>query len=448
MASHSSITARLSHLGLGLPELLVPSSGVDLSRWAVVACDQYTSDLAYWQRVDQKVAEAPSALRLILPEVYLESPDVAQRISEIHRCMGEYLRSGVLTSAGNGFVFVRRSTAHSGVREGLVVAVDLERYDYARDSKSLFRATEGTIVDRIPPRLAVRRAAPLELPHIMILLDDPKREILEGLGERVGELPQAYDIELMEQGGRLQGWFLRGGPQLDELVGQLEVLLANTMASQGTSTPLLWAMGDGNHSLATAKARWAELKAELLAAGTPEAEVLSHPSRWALAELVNVHSTGLLFEPIHRAVFTVDVAGLTAALRADPAVASLEAVEEQALQQLLASPLGQDKAGYYDGSQFYQVNYRPEIRELPTALVDSLHARFRLVEPTARIDFIHGWEDTRKLSCEGAGCFFTPVIARERLFSWVQQNGPLPRKSFSMGHAEEKRFYLESRRIS
>jgi len=423
-------------------------AGTDLSRWAVVACDQYTSELAYWRRVEERVGAAPSTLRLILPEVFLESPDVAQRIETIHDSMHRYLDEGVLSGVGKGLVFVRRTTAHSGVREGLVIAVDLERYDYARDSKSLIRATEGTIVERIPPRLAVRRGAPLELPHIMILLDDPAREILEGLGRKVSQLEPVYDVELMEQGGHLQGWLLREGALLEGLVSQLEALLERTMAAQGTEQPLLWAMGDGNHSLATAKARWVELKAQLEKEGRSAAEILEHPSRFALAELVNVHSTGLLFEPIHRAIFTAEVEGLTRALRADPAVSSVAPIAEAELQALLVSPEGQQQAGYFDGRQFYRVTFKPEVRELPTALVDALHGRLKQSQPDARIDFIHGWEDTRKLSQEGAGCFFTPVIARERLFSWVQANGPLPRKSFSMGHAEEKRFYFEARRIA
>ncbi len=447
MAPESSLQSRLAGLGLALPELLLPREGVDLSRWSVVACDQYTSDHAYWNRVAERVGDAPSTLRLILPEVYLESPDVVARISAIHANMASYLEQGVLSSAGLGFVFVKRTTAHSGTRQGLVVAVDLEQYSYARDSQSLYRATEGTIVDRIPPRLAVRSAAPLELPHIMILLDNPERDILEALGERLATQAPAYNVELMEEGGQLQGWLLREGAELATLVGQLEALMARTKATQGTESPLLWAMGDGNHSLATAKARWQERKAELISAGVKSDELMQDPARWALAELVNIHSPGLLFEPIHRVIFTSDRAALTAAMRADPDVASLEAMTESALQALLVSPEGQTKAGYYDGSEFYAVHYRADLRELPTALVDALHSRFKSAEPGARIDFIHGWQDTSRLSAEGAGCFFTPVIARERLFGWVQENGPLPRKSFSMGHAEEKRFYLEARRI-
>lgn len=442
MSLNDTHAKTLNRLGITLPEILLPKSGTDLSKWAVVACDQYTSDHAYWNQVEAIVGEAPSTLRITLPEIFLESPDVPERIAKIHAAMADYQARGILESQGEGIVYVKRTTEHSGTREGIVVACDLERYDFARDSKSLFRATEGTIVDRIPPRLAVRRAAPLELPHIMILIDDPKREIIEALSARTGEFAPAYDVEAMQNGGKLQGWKLSEAA-IAEFLTKLEALLDATIAVQG-ETPLFWAMGDGNHSLATAKARWEETKKELEAAGESKDSILAHPARFALAEIVNIHSPGLFFEPIHRAVFTTDVPELTEEVLSEATADVVQTTEEE-LQKVLVSPEGQNKLGYFDGKNWYVLNYKG--KKLPPARADEIYARLAKSRPGARIDFIHGWEDTRKLTGEGAAVFFTPVIARERLFQWVQENGPLPRKSFSMGHAEEKRYYMEARRI-
>lgn len=445
---NEQFSSRLARLGIRVPEALLPKSGIDLAKWSVVACDQYTSDHAYWNEVNNLVGDAPSTLRITLPEIFLEQPGIEARISAIHARMAEYMAQGILENRGEAITYIKRTTAHSGTREGLLFAMDLERYSYARDSKSLIRATEGTIVDRIPPRLAVRRAAPLELPHIMILIADPARELIEGLAAKTAEFEPAYDVELMQHGGHLQGWRISQPEQVESIIAGLEKLLDQTIAEQNSQEPLFFAMGDGNHSLATAKARWEEIKTALNAAGHSQEEILAHPARYALAEVVNIHSPGLMFEPIHRVVFTSDVAGLASALKSSDEVASVTPISEAELQALLVSPEGQDKAGFFDGQQYFAVAYKPEVKKLPPALVDELFARFKESETSARIDFIHGWEDNKKLALEGAGCFFLPVIARESLIGWVQENGPLPRKSFSMGDAEEKRYYMEARRIT
>lgn len=440
---NETFAPRLQRLGITLPDILLPKTGIDLAKWAVVACDQYTSDHAYWNQVDTIVGEAPSTLRITLPEIFLEQPGVEGRIAKIHEAMADYQARGILESQGEGLIYLQRTTEHSGTREGIVFAMDLERYDYSRDSKSLIRATEGTIVDRIPPRLAVRRAAPLELPHIMILIDDPDLTVVEDLSTQTADFTPVYDIELMQNGGSLRGWRIADASRIDSILGKLEALLDKTISVQGPA-PLFWAMGDGNHSLATAKARWEETKKELAAAGVSQEEILAHPARFALAEVVNIHSSGLFFEPIHRAVFTRNIGELTDTVLSE-ATAEVTQIREDDLKNLLVSPDGQNKAGYFDGKNWYVLSYKG--KKLPTARVDDLFAQFQKADPAARIDFIHGWEDNRKLVAEGAGVFFTPVIARERLFAWVQENGPLPRKSFSMGHAEEKRYYVEARRI-
>lgn len=441
---NSTYATQLDLLGLRIPEILLPTN-VDLRTWAVVACDQYTSDEDYWRAVEVSVGSAPSALRLVLPEIYLGTPEVPARVKQIHQSMTQYLNDGVLESKGECAVYVRRTTARSGLREGLVLAVDLERYDYSRGSKSLIRATEGTIVDRIPPRLAVRRQAPLELPHIMVLLEDAERKVIEGLGERRHQLQRLYDVDLMQGGGKLEGYRV-DGPDIERLLIQLVDLLEAAKVRQHSEQPLFWAMGDGNHSLATAKANWEEVKRNLDSQGKAK-EVATHPARWALVELVNVYSTGLRFEPIHRVMFSNKASELSSLLGRDPTVRALEPISEGELKSLLAGPAGQDKAGYFDGLGFYLVHWNVT-RELPPALVDAVFQRFAALDPSAKIDFIHGWEDARKHAGPSAAAFFLPVLNRERLFSHVGENGPLPRKAFSMGDAEEKRFYMEARRIT
>lgn len=440
---------RLNRLGIRIPEVMLPKAGTALDTWSVVACDQYTSDHAYWKTVDNTVGDAPSTLRITLPEIFLEQAGLEERISAIHSKMNEYLAQGILENRGESLMYIKRTTAHSGTREGLLFAMDLERYNYARDSKSLIRATEGTIVDRIPPRLAVRRAAPLELPHIMILIQDQQHSLIEGLGSKTSEFELAYDVELMQHGGHLSGWRINQPAHIESIIAGLENLLDQTISAQHSEEPLFFAMGDGNHSLATAKARWEETKLALQAAGEAEGSIMQHPARFALAEIVNIYSSGLRFEPIHRVAFTQQVDALSTQLKNSDEVASVVAITESDLQALLNSPEGQNKAGYYDGQQYWAIHYKAEINKLPPALVDELFARFKQTnDAQARIDFIHGWEDNKKLAAEGAGCFFLPVLARESLFSWVQNNGPLPRKSFSMGDAEEKRYYMEARQIT
>lgn len=443
---NETFASRLQTLGLRIPEIYLPNPSVDLRSWAVVACDQYTSDQAYWSAVEAKVGTQPSTLRIVLPEIYLGRADVPKRVEVIHERMAEYLGNGVLQSKGECIVYVRRTTAKSGLREGLVVALDLERYDYSRGSKSLVRATEGTIVDRIPPRLLVRRKAPLEVPHIMVLVEDRERKLIENFGKRRDQFEKLYDLELMQEGGRLEGYRIDQPAELEQLLAQLLEHHAQAKQRQHTDQPLFWAMGDGNHSLATAKANWEEVKRELSESGHQD-EVASHPARWALVEIVNVYSSGLRFEPIHRVIFTSRVNELASALRREPSLAKLETIAEDALKALLASPDGQDKAGFFDGKSFHLIQWAGT-DDLPPALVDNLFQRFQQSDATAKIDFIHGWEDAKKLAGGDAAAFLLPVLERERLFSHVEKHGPLPRKAFSMGDAEEKRFYMEARRIT
>ena len=287
--------------GLKPDDIYLPAEGIDLRRWAVVACDQYTSQPDYWRRVEAYVGAHPSTLHIVQPEIDLER--AGARIPAVHRAMREYLSNGTLVRAvRNGFTLTERTTA-SGARLGLVAAVDLEEYDFTPGSGAMIRATEGTIRERIPPRLRIREGAPLECPHVMLLLDDPARTVIEPLHARLRETAPLCDFELMENGGRLRVWGVEG----DVLAPVSDALSALWEKSDG----FLYAVGDGNHSLATAKARWDALKPAL----SPE-EAQTHPARYALAEIVNLHSPALVFEPIHRVLFGADMEDLVSAYRA------------------------------------------------------------------------------------------------------------------------------------
>ncbi len=444
----STFAHDLEYLGIQIPRILLPIEGSDLSKWSVVACDQYTSDRAYWDRVESQVGDAPSTLRITLPEIFLEAPDVESRIQKIQDTMKSYIEKGVLKDIGETIIYIERRTASSGLRQGLLFAMDLEKYDYSRDSKTLIRATEGTIVERIPPRLRVRKEASIEIPHIMILIDDPQRQLIETIAANMLNKRKLYDINLMEHGGNLAGWAIEDSSSISELVSILKYLFKTAEQSQGTKAPLFFAMGDGNHSLATAKAHWEALKTDLRASGLSEEQLMNHPSRYALAEIVNIHSPGLRFEPIHRAFFCSDTESMSSFIQNHPFIKKAVSISEADLKILLESPDGQNRAGIFDGKNFFALEFVDPYSKLPPAFIDEIYANWNSSHsPKAKIDFIHGWNDTKKLTRDGAIACFVPVIARERLFRWVAERGPLPRKAFSMGDAEEKKYYMESRCI-
>jgi hypothetical protein len=292
----------MSHIGVQIPKVLLPAPSVSLEKWAVVACDQYTSQLSYWQEVERFIGEAPSTLHLIFPEVYLGREDAA-RISDIQAAMQRYVQQGIFVEHQSFIVLQRTTRGPHGphTRSGLMIALDLERYDFNKGAQSLTRATEGTILDRLPPRIRIREGAPLELPHVMILIDDPTRSVIEPLLARKETSHMVYDVELMQGGGHLTGYTVDSKEEAG-LFAALEALASPEVFSQKyglplNTPPLLFAVGDGNHSLATAKSVWEKLKAN----GAPS----NHPGRFALVEMVNVHDTGLEFEPIHRVLFDV-----------------------------------------------------------------------------------------------------------------------------------------------
>ncbi len=409
-------------LGICPADIMVPQERCDLKKWSVVACDQFTSDADYWRQTEEFVGDAPSALRVTFPEIYLNDRP-AERIGKINHTIRQYMNEGVFREYKNAIFFVRR-TLHSGaVRRGLVLAADLERYDYAKGSQSLIRATEGTILDRLPPRMRIRENAPMEFPHIMVLIDDPDQTVIEPLG--FDEQARVYRTELMQSGGEIEGYLLSDAQQ--ESVVRALLALANPAAAAkkyGVSqdTPvLLYAVGDGNHSLATAKACWERIKETL----SPQ-ERETHPARYALIELVNLHDDSLVFEPIHRIVTGVDV--------------------QQLLSCLRCAQGGQEITVLYGGER-HSMSLSPA-HELAVGTLQAALDEYLAAHPEASVDYVHEAETVARLSAQAGNVgFLLPPMGKNQLFRSVMLSGVLPRKTFSMGEGCDKRYYLEGRRI-
>ena len=413
-------------IGIRPAQILLPAAGVKPETWACIACDQYTSEPEYWEKAFAVAGDAPSAIRLILPEYNLKNSE--SLIPQIHRTMADYLAQGLLTPAVNpGFILCERTIA-SGTRLGLVCAVDLEQYSFEKGSLPLIRPTEQTITDRLPPRLKIRRGAPVELTHIMILIDDPDRTVLEPLQADKAALRKVYDFDLMMNGGHLAGWAVDSAEKLAQVDRSLNAL----MDTKGEH-PLLLAVGDGNHSLATAKAYWNEIRE-----GLSEAERENHPARFALCEIVNIHDEALLFEPIYRI--------LTGTTRS-AVMADWKAYAEAKGMSLAAD--GSDHRFTVvsaDGEETVAV-LNPE-GAIPCETIQKFLDAFLAKHPEAGIDFIHSEGSLRALAAkpETVG-FLLPDIDKHSFFKDVEKLGVLPRKTFSMGEADEKRFYMEAKKI-
>lgn len=436
-----------NNIGICVPELMMPGKKVDLTKWACVACDQYTSQPDYWNSVEQIVGDAPSTLRLMLPEIYLEKPGEAERIVAIRKAMNDYMADGTLENRGEGFVFTRR-TVDGKVRNGLVVALDLECYDYSKGSTTLIRATEGTIVERIPPRLKIRDGAPLELPHILVLIDDDKKSVIEPIAEKLDKIEQLYDFDLMMNGGHVEGWLVNDEGMVTDVINALTALVDPN--KYGTEMPpLLFAMGDGNHSFATAKANWEKCKAELT-----EEERKDHPARYALVELENVHDDGIVFEPIHRVVFNVNVPEFLDRLKAKLSEQNGDCeIDFYACENCMAKAKAAIPEGAHvvpvitEGKEGLIVVKHPAAQLEVGTLQNALDVLLKET-PGASIDYIHGADVVRELgSKENNIGFLLPPMQKSAFFRTVVFDGALPRKTFSMGEAHEKRYYLECRKI-
>ena len=434
------------HIGIQVPQVYLPRTGIDLTKWSVVACDQFTSEPEYWEQVKRIVGDSPSTFHLILPEIYLGKPEEQERTQRVQLSMQEYLENGLLEPY-EGFMYVERQVAGK-TRKGLLLCLDLEQYDYNKGSQSLIRATEGTIVDRLPPRVRIREKAPLELPHILVLIDDPDRTVIEPLAKLASDkLVKRYDFDLMLDSGHLKGYQV-SDPQVE--AGIIDALSAlaepatfrRKYALDAKEKVFLFAMGDGNHSLATAKTIWDRVKPLV---------GMDHPARYALVEVENVHDEGLEFEPIHRVLFNLKQ-DLLAAMQAYYG-ANLNFIPASGLNNMLdrlsSASSGAQSFGFVAAGQSTVIEIQHPATNLAVGTLQAFLDDFLKAGGAEKIDYVHGAEVVARLGSQPSNAgFYLPPMDKYELFKTVILDGALPRKTFSMGEAKEKRFYMESRRIT
>ncbi|MBQ1265110.1 MAG: DUF1015 domain-containing protein [Oscillospiraceae bacterium] len=405
-------------------DILMPKTA-EMEKWAVIACDQFTSDQDYWDRVRKNAEGAPSTINLSLPEAELGTEKETEHTALINKTMAEYIAADVFKTYENSLIYVERTLENGSVRMGLIGMVDLDAYDYTIGASSAIRATERTVAERIPPRQRVRRDAPIELPHILMLCDDHEKKLIEPIGAKKDRLVKLYDFDLMEGGGHIAGWLVSGAD-----VEQFNAVLSEYSATVGEKykglpgVPMVFAVGDGNHSLATAKSCYEELKRN-----NPDADLSNHPARFALVELENIHDPAQEFEPIHRVIFKTDPEKLLAALQSD------------------ACAEGGFRVRWYTKDASGEVMLDRAKSELAVGVLQSFLDAY-LAENEGEIDYIH--DDDALIGFakqDGAIGFLLPAMEKSQLFRGVIADGVLPRKTFSMGHSREKRYYLEGRKI-
>jgi len=414
-----------SDIAISAADIMLPAEGTDLSKWAVIACDQYTSEPEYWKNVEEYVGDAPSALKIVLPEVYLTDKEKSEKkLSEISVNIDSYLNGGIWAAPFEGFTVIDRKTPVHPSRKGLVAAVDLEGYSYEPGNTALIRATEGTVLSRIPPRVKIRQNAKVELPHVMLLIDDPEDTVIGSAWDKAeasGRAP-VYDTDLMLGAGHVKGYAIEGtSSEAEAVVSALRTLLSKTASG------MLFAVGDGNHSLASAKAHWDNIKKDL-----SDEEKLTHPARYALTEIVNIHDKGLDFEPIHRVVF-----GLTK----DEFISKAKEYFKDA-GLTIGSSEGQSFTIISEGEEDVTISLSNPPHSLSVGSVQMF-----LDSIGADTDYIHGEDSVRKLATKGNMGILLPDISKDAFFETIAKEGVFPRKTFSMGEAFEKRFYLEAKRI-
>lgn len=380
----------------------------DMTKWSCIACDQFTAEPEYWREAERIVGSEPSTLLLMLPEAWLGVRDSAAETRKIYAAMKNYVNRGIFRTVEQSFIYVERTLPSGAVRRGLVGKLDLECYDWAPGSATPVRATEGTVESRLPARVEVRRGATLEMPHIMVFIDDPENAVIPSAagGEAL------YDFELMLGGGHIRGSRVTG-----------EAAERLTAALEAPEGAVRFAMGDGNHSLAAAKRCWEQIKRNL-----PESELETHPARYALAEIVNIHDEAVTFEPIHRVLLETVPRGFI-----EEAAARLPRGKGQAVTLLAGRREMEIETGMPLGAL--------------VALVDELLGDWRR-EHGGEPDYIHGDEEARALGGKPSSVgVLLPRLEKAELFPYITEHGPYPKKSFSIGHARDKRYYLECRAI-
>ncbi|MCL2067631.1 MAG: DUF1015 domain-containing protein [Treponema sp.] len=452
----NNIRQKLQQSALAVPEILLPGK-VDLQKWAVIACDQFTQDREYWDKAASFTAGAPTTLNLIFPEVFLTGADNTPRIAAIHKAMKTYLEQGVFGAPEKGFVYIERDTPYQKGRRGLVAAIDLEQYDWKPDTQPLIRSTEGTVAERLPPRMDIRRGAALEVPHVLLLIDDETGSMLPALGERAKKNAPLYQTNLMMDSGCISGWAFDAEEDLAFLAEKLEELRLRSLNryaadknaaggnAENSDAPFLFAVGDGNHSLAAAKGIWEEYKKSRSITGLPE-----HPCRYAMVEIENLYDPAIQFEPIHRVVFGLGFDKTLSLLSRLPDFSSRPVSGRDELVRLCSEPFNGNRFGLVSAGRYALIE--TSAAGISTACLQPLldGALADAGGSSISIDYIHGEEELFRLA-ENAGRaaagILLPPVNKAGLFETVARSGPLPRKSFSMGNAAEKRFYLECRRL-
>lgn len=443
------------NIGVHVPEIMLPAKGSDHSKWAVVACDQYTSQPDYWEDVKKIAGNSPSTLWLTFPEIYLKNDNIDLRIKNINLTMEKYLKDGILELHKPGFILLERSIEHTSSRKGLIIALDLEKYDYIKGSQTLIRATEGTVLERIPPRVRIREQAKIELPHIMVLIDDPCKTVVEPLFNKTDQFEKVYDFDLMKNGGHIKGWMIDDEESLKTVTDALGKLAQPEVFSEkyGVGSEkgvLLFAVGDGNHSLATAKAHWENIKA---ASGPYVMD--THPARYALVEIVNIHDDRIVFEPIHRVLFGIDgtdvldeLAGIfNGKMNVDIRIFNSNKDMEKAYEVFKIIKNTHSIPFIIEGDFGLFTVFHP-VHNLAAGTLQAALDKLVKNNKHIEIDYIHGSKVVTELgSKKGNMGFYLPSMDKNDLFMTVILEGVLPRKTFSMGHADEKRFYLECRKI-
>ena len=396
------------------PHILLPRKGTDMSAYAVIACDQFTSQVEYWNDLKDMIGDKLSTFHMIYPEAYLESTNQSEYIQKINQTIDSYLKDNLLVDMGECFVLVERVTAYGVRRLGLVISIDLEEYSYERGVQCSIKASEATIVERIPPRLKIRKDAPIELPHTLLLFDDKEKSNIEQLYAKRKELDLLYDFELNQNGGHIRGY----------LVKDTEAVIKkfNDMFKKNNNG-LMFIVGDGNHSLATAKAHWENIKKTL-----SKEEQENHPARFALVEANNVYDDGIIFEPIHRILFN-----------AGDFQKELDALDGNGQLAYAYSQKGGKKA-------IKTTKSAAETYQIIQKLIDK-----NLKEhPEMKVDFIHDESSVLEIADKNPDslAIVMPALGKSDIFEFVAKDMVLPRKSFSMGHASEKRYYLEAKKIA
>lgn len=424
--------ATSKNTGLAIPKILIPDEKVNMKKWAVIACDQYTSDRRYWEEVERTVGNSPSTLRMMLPEAYLELPDKQERIADTRETMYDYIEAGILKELPEGFILVERMIG--GVpRKGLMVLVDLEEYEFDIAKKPLIRPTEQTVRDRIPPRMQIRMDAAVEMPHILAMIDDPDHTVIEPVWEKRHQLKKLYDFDLMMNGGKITGYFVDSYDMINGIM--------NAMAALPTHDGMKICVGDGNHSLATAKEIWNRAKMSL-----SEAELAVSPLRYALVELINLQDPALSILPIYRALFNVNPSnciqyiveklnarGLGARLIFSRRKISPETMDPNTIYFESKDSMGRIELSRISGHLM--------LEDLQIVL-----EQFEKDHPASKLDYIHGDDTINELKTQyNTLCFILPALSKRRFMDTIVENGVLPKKCFSLGEADEKRFYLECR---